>query len=220
MALTRIKGMRNSVYYVPYSDVENIQNEYQKEIYEDCYKILKFICSLLQVSLPDLSILDSIRQVDPLTGLMTEEVGRSITTEEDPNLKNNIVIISLEHDDPLYLTAIMAHEVRHFWQKKYRPNMSGQNAMGYGNSLVSEAEIDADGFAIWYLSKYASMHIEKAAGIVCPEEKKHEPKAYFKRIEKANEIAAEMEELFAQRAANKVQKSKNFIDVIKEFFKR
>lgn len=215
MAVVKIKGM-NEIEYFPYSDLNQVESEHNRAIYEEFYRTLRPLCRMLHVELPDLAILDSIRYVNPLTGQMTQEVGRSITTQEEPALSNNIIIVSLEFKSPEYITAILAHEVRHFWQKKYHPEEYSEVAMGYGDSLLNHAEIDADGFAIYYIAKYAPMYIEKAARIVCPKEKKDSPKGFMKRIERAKEMQDLIDAMDAPTEPS--TQKENFASKLRKFF--
>lgn len=101
--------------------------------------------------------------------------------------------------------------------------MNENHAKGFGESLMHPAEIDADGYAIWYISEAPEMYIDKAAGIMCPEEKKHHPKEYMYRIEKAKEIKAYFDEqrnkMAAESDASKKQKSASILDKIRNIFR-
>ena len=108
--------------------------------------------SILNVTCPDLSIAKSIRQRNEYTGQLSDMCAMLFTPADLPELTNNVIQLSLEHLEPLALSGIIAHEIRHIWQYKYKPELNTVRAQGYTDSLNHPAEIDADAFAICLLA--------------------------------------------------------------------
>ena len=104
--------------------------------------------------------------------------------------------------------------MRHIWQHEYAPDMNENHAAGFGDALIHEAEIDADGYAIWYLSYSPNMNIEEAASIMCPVEKTNYPEAFRLRIEKAIEI--NQQHIDSKKPERKLH---SFLTFIKNIFK-
>ena len=99
---------------------------------------------------------------------------------------------SLTVSEETQLIGNMAHELRHIWQHEYKPEIMKDKAVGR-DSFLNHAEIDADGFAIWYLSILPGLNIYKAAEIVFPKGKKNHPAGYMNRMLKAKEIKTEFD---------------------------
>ena len=91
--------------------------------------------------------------------------------------------------------------------------------------MSNPAEIDADGFGIWFLSVNLDMSYEKAGSILCPTEKECNPKAYTYRIKKAKEFQTIYAPQNQSKAETKNTNLKEFnnlsvLDIIKIFFKK
>lgn len=191
-------------------------------LYEETYKLAENMSRQLKVDCPDIGLSEQIRSYDDM-GRLSVEGAMMYTPKDVPALKNNLIMMSLEDFNNLQYTGTLAHEMRHIWQDKYHPEMNENHAKGFGESLMHPAEIDADGYAIWYISEAPEMYIDKAAGIMCPEEKKHHPKEYMYRIEKAKEIKAyfveQRNKMAAESDASKKQKSASILDKIRNIFR-
>lgn len=192
-----------------------------RKLYEETYKLADFMSDQLEIPCPDIGFSEEIRVRDDM-GRISVEGAMMYTPKDIPSLENNLILMSLKDLDIIQFTGTLAHEMRHIWQNKYHPQMNEKHAKGFGESLMHPAEIDADGYAIWYISEAPDMYIEKAAGIMCPKEKKHYPKAYMYRIEKAKEIKAYFDEqrdkMNAEMNDSKRQKKASFLDTLKNLF--
>lgn len=162
---------------------------------------METISKILNVTCPDLSIAKSIRQRNEYTGQLSDMCAMLFTPADVPELTNNVIQLSLEHLEPLALSGIIAHEIRHIWQYKYKPELNTVRAQGYTDSLNHPAEIDADAFAICLLA-LNGIPLEEAGEVVCPEEKKINLTAYKLRIDKAKEMMKEIERQNVKRKSN------------------
>lgn len=190
-----------------------LEPEEYREYFREIFSVLDSLAYNLDVQCPDISIAETITQINDKTGQISIMDAMTYHTADFPELENNILQFR-DPGDGIHLTGILAHEMRHLYQQKYTPEIfSNGYAQGYNESLFDASEIDADGFAIFHLVKGAGITYEKAAGIVCPYEKKHDPKAFFYRIEKAKEISVEIEEKFALRKKQK----KTFFEKVTAF---
>ena len=162
-----------------------------EEKYHTAFNTATFISEQLHIECPYIGLIDRIRNYDSMG---RESIFGGVTYKKGAfqGLDNNLIILSLENFNRERFIAELAHEMRHIWQAKYYPEINHTHAIGFGESLNHPAEIDADGFAIWYMSHYCNMYVEKAASIVCPEEKKHYSKQFMLRIEKSKEIESDM----------------------------
>ena len=189
------------MYYTTKEDVLNDDSDPNREAYLEIFSIMEKISRILNVTCPDLSIAESIRQRNEYTGQLSDMCAMLFTPADVPGLPNNVIQLSLEHFKPLPLSGIIAHEIRHIWQEKYKPELNKVHAQGYTDSLNHPAEIDADGFAICLLA-LNKIPLEQAGEVVCPEEKKLDPTAYKLRIDKAKEIMKEIENQNVNRKGN------------------
>ena len=187
MSTVIIEG--KEVFYFKRNELSEADLGELNDIYEETYTIAEFISNQLKVKCPDIGLSEIIQAKDDF-GRISVEGAMLFTPRDIPSLKNNLIMMSLENFNMMQHKGTLAHEMRHIWQYTYHPEMNEKYAKGFGESLNHSAEIDADGYAIWYLSEFQNMYFEKAAGIICPKEKKYFPKAYMYRIEKAKEIKA------------------------------
>ena len=193
-----------------------------KDLYEETYKIAEFMSNQLKIKCPSIGFSDTIRARDDM-GRISVEGAMMYTPKDVPTLTETLILMSLEDFNIMQFSGTLAHEMRHIWQDTYHPEMNENHARGFGESLMHPAEIDADGYAIWYISEAPNMYIDKAAGIMCPEEKKHYPKPYLYRIEKAKEIKAffdeERQKTAAEHEAPQEQKKASVFDKLRNIFK-
>lgn len=183
-----------------------------REAYLQIFHKMETISKMLNVTCPDLSIATSIRRCNEYTGELSDMCAIVFTPDDSSELTNNVLQLSLEHMNPLELDGILAHEIRHIWQNKYKPELNKVHAQGYTDSLNHPAEIDADGFAICLLL-LLEIPLEQAGETVCPDEKKRDPAAYMLRINKAKEIMTEIE---CQNANGRI----SIFSFFKQIFKR
>lgn len=213
----------NKINYLKKNELANADLGDQRQLYEETYKIAEFISNQLKIKCPDIGFSSKIRVMNQTTGRLSVQGAEMYTPDDISTLKSNLIIMSTEDFKPMQFIGTLAHEMRHIWQHEYAPEMNQKHAVGFMESLMHPAEIDADGFAIWYISNTQNMYIDKAAGIICPEEKKHHPKEYMYRIEKAKEIKAyfdeQREKTEAEMATSKKNNKESILDKIKSIFK-
>ena len=87
-----------------------------------------------------------------------------------------------------WLTGLVAHELRHVWQQTYHIDIYNKHASSYDDALFNLSEIDADAFAIWYLSVVKDCSLAQALSLYCLDMKNI--LACTERIIRAKEIAA------------------------------
>lgn len=227
MQTQNIEG--NVINFFTKEDLDHDDLGDERPLYEATYNLAEFMSHQLEIKCPDIGFLDGLRSHDDM-GRISVDLGRMFTPKDVPSLKNNLILMSRENIDLILFTGTLAHEMRHIWQNKYHPKMNENPAKGFVEALKHPAEIDADGYAIWYISDEANMSIDEAnmsideaAGIMCPEEKEHHPKEYMYRIEKAKELKAYFDEkrnkMVAGIEASKKQKSASILDKIKNIFR-
>ena len=167
----------------------------QKE-YEDfsrLFGILDSISNILKIEVPDLAVTNSLTMKSTKNGSLHEMSAMVFHPEDIKELSNNLIVLSRKCAKLFYTTGVLAHELRHIYQKKYNPSVVETYAQGYIESLEDEAEIDADAFGIWYLAHTYKISLHKAGSILCPKEKLCNPDSYSNRIERAKEIILEMQ---------------------------
>ena len=149
------------------------------------------ICTFLTIDIPNIAIGTIVPGVDPDTGELFERMATTWTPDEIPALENPLVYIGVAYPngDPLndmMLIANIAHELRHIWQKKVHPKRYAKTAKGYRDTLFNEAEIDADAFAIMYLSGGKGM--ESVGSVICDNYYTENSDAFELRMKRAEEI--------------------------------
>lgn len=181
-----IEGQKVTYYKPKELPIANLSFN-DKDFYKDCYAVSDHICTQLNIQNPDIAFSGKLRRKG--TNENESILGGYLWMPEDvPGLKKPLIIVSLENYALNRFIGSLAHEHRHLWQHIYEPAMNKHPAAGFTESLAHPAEIDADGYAIWYVSNYFGISIEKAAEILCPEEKRTYPEAFKIRILKAREI--------------------------------
>ena len=160
------------------------------------------LVSLLNVDYPDLALWGTrfIPQRD-----MRISSAISITPEDDKNIDHNLLLVGNIEDNLIYLTGVIAHEMRHFWQKRHYLKKFFNESNDYGSStnfMEDAAEIDADAFGFIYMAKKFNISIEEAAEILCPYEKTNNNSAYQKRINLAHKLLDEFKP--RQKLRNKI----------------
>lgn len=182
-----------NISYFTKSEIPSLTYESDYKMICQLFDMTEHISKFLNVPCPYISLASFITLRNDKDGSLHDMAAMTFHPEDVPGLDNTILQFSLKLLNGAYTTGVIAHELRHIYQKKYAPEIIKEYAQGFKESLTNPAEIDADAFAIWYLSTKPKMSLEKAASIMCPSEKKHVPEAYFLRIEKAKNIALEME---------------------------
>lgn len=156
-----------------------------RNYYKKIYNIAELISLELEIKCPDIFI---------TTGALQARTGNFLQGYL-PNVENcslfekRIVLLSTLNINENELIAVLAHEMRHIWQQEYKKlDNANEKVSGGENILNNKAEIDADGYSIYYLSSRLKISIEEAANIACKYEKQVSLKWYKIRIEKAKEI--------------------------------
>lgn len=168
-------------------DVSLIRDNTLRKTYEISYKTAEDVCNNLGVECPDISIHPGIMRRPGRLGFL---LGLMIPRQNDVRLDRNLLILStafMQQDNGMMLyTGTIAHEIRHLWQQRYNKDIVNLN---YNNDSVSSmrdrSEIDADGYAIWYISKEYHVTLKMAANVLCSDELKYDPKAFRMRLDKA-----------------------------------
>lgn len=179
--------------YYTKNEIFQIEEIPADDLYYAAYQIADRIASQLQVPCPDIGFMPCIHQQDLATSSISEQGAKSYTTNDFPELTNNLIVISAQYPYHEILVGILAHEIRHIWQHIYVPDINQYPAQGFFQSLTHPAEIDADGYAICYISQELNITLNNAAEIICREECQHYPDDYIIRIKKATEIKDNMQ---------------------------
>lgn len=192
----------NSILYFTADEIPTQELEDQDNLlYELAYKFANEICQKLNLECPDIAFTDNIICRNPVSNEYTELGGQLYTTNDYPQLTSDLVNLSLatdkdtQNDNENYALRILgtlAHECRHIWQKKYAPDLACGSAIGFTESLTDPAEIDADAFAILCLSQICKITIARAGWLVCPVEKEKHIEEYQQRIQKMEELKADL----------------------------
>lgn len=178
----------NTISYHSYKEFK--RGQIKDPLTNEVYAATEYICSLLDVKCPYLKVIDMpMISHNPATGQDTVIGAITYKPTDCKKLDNNLVVITSAGINNELFNGILAHEIRHIWQAKYKPEILEKDAADFGESLMHPAEIDADGFGIWFMATTHNMNLKKAASMLCPEEKKHFPKAFFYREDAAQQIA-------------------------------
>lgn len=201
--------------YLAKDEAYTCQDVDDRRLLKDSFLIVEPICKQLEIPCPDIGISSNLLILDG-KGNISEQYARMYTPADSPALKSNVVIVSRKISKYAELIGVLAHEMRHVWQFAYHPEINKIPANGFIESLVHPAEIDADGYAIWYTSEFCGIDIEEAASIICPEEKEFYYKNYFQRISKANEIKT----YFSKNYNCQDKTSSSFMSKIKQILRQ
>lgn len=163
--------------------VQNLKREgteIQRYVCEHAENLSAILC----VTCPDFIFFKKIIQ----PGSDTEMSAFTYHKEDYPDLDNSVLLFAESLFEPIYTTGVIAHEMFHIYQKN-EGFLSDAYAEGYFESLNNTAEIEADAFAICYMSNVLNLSHKKSASILCPAEKKYNPDAYWKRLNRAKKIS-------------------------------
>lgn len=198
--MSKVLILEQTVFYKTYDETIQDTKDPNHAIYMNLFQHAKLISKYSNVPCPDIGLSNAITVVNEFTGILCEEYAAySYHINDFPQLHNSLILVSLRLFDEtyasnittnieLYRVGVLAHEIRHIWQKKYDPEIVKNYAQGYVDSLFNPAEVDADGFGIWFLSNFFNISHENAASILCASEKIYHPKAYTYRLKKAKEL--------------------------------
>ena len=206
---------------VTFSTYEDITSGSDHSYYDDglfslygkFYQVARILSSLLKITLPDIALGSRVISINEKSGELSLMDSIMYTPEDFPVLKNNLIYLGIfenamiPHEpqkefnsgEVLKLCGILAHELRHIWQRKYHKQQFIKGANGMAESLHDEWEIDADAFAIASLVVYADMSYEEAGEAVCPEEKRIYPDAYKERIDRVSKYVSDIKENFRKK---------------------
>ena len=167
-----------------HSHPEELQQE-TKELYETLFFHATYLSNLLKIPCPYIGLTPRMRRHSQTDNSVSVQNAICYTPQDIPSLDNNVILLSMENSDFKTILGYLAHELRHIWQNQYS-DLNLHPADGFIESLTHPAEIDADGYAIWYLSNRTKLSLEDAAALICPEEQKHYQKEFQQRLEKAS----------------------------------
>ena len=171
----------------------------------------KDICKVLGINMPEICL--HTGDQDTTTGY---ELYAVTYGSHDSILPGKpLVIIFLKtivkyKKNPGEFISILAHELRHVWQET-QGNI-GIGAKGF-EAFSDRAEIDADDFAIWYLSEVTGFSLKEAADLSCESLKIIARKWYMARLTKAGNLARQYE-----RDKSAIKPSKDLFDQILDKF--
>ena len=162
---------------------------------EESHDVPPDISRIAKISLP---IIETLGISNPYVSMcpLPNIYGYSYVKEIHRELDSSVLIVDLDKAEEImkymgqdneFLVGIIAHELRHIWQgendlKLYK---SGMACLGPVDSDTCPAEIDADAFAIYWLSKVYGREIEECSEYVY----QCEAMSQFKWL-RAREVAA------------------------------
>lgn len=176
-------------YFTPEEVIEQTEED-------SIFRFVVNVCTLLNTDVPNIAIGNIMPSINPDTGEVSEQMAKTWTLEDLPSLDKPLIYIGVKYpngkplEDNILLAGVIAHEIRHLWQKKYHASEYAEIAKGFTDSLYNPAEIDADAFAIAYVAHGSDM--EKVGQHICKNEYEKYPCAFDDRLKKANEIIADM----------------------------
>ena len=146
MHTAKIKLIGGKIEYFTKQDIEKGDKHLSLndiKTYGEVFRVAECICKRLDVDLPGII----------LTPDLSEKWGYTFFKKDNFLLTDNIVALRVEDGMDRYLfTGNLAHEIRHIWQSYYNPSLVKKTYKKPGEDLLCPAEIDADGFALWYLA--------------------------------------------------------------------
>lgn len=157
--------------------------------FREHFRDIKKLSDKLKVPCPYLGLAPQLHLKHP-DGSVSVQDARYYTSKNIRTIDNSLLILSAEAYDPEKIVGILAHEMRHIWQETHLA-IDQDPAAGFIESLTHPAEIDADGYAIWYLASEQRLTLEAAAAILCPEEKMSHAAAYDLRLSCAKKLKKE-----------------------------
>lgn len=142
------------------------------------------LSAILGVTCPDFLFLKAILHEDT----ETEMAAFTYHKQDYAELSNSVILFSESLFSEKYSAGVIAHEMYHILQRDNGLFMA-EYAKGYYESLYNTAEIEADAFAICYMSALFTLDFKEAASILCPYEEKYNSGAFYKRIKKAKKFS-------------------------------
>ncbi len=194
------------VRYLPEKEIKTENNTFPfYEMYPEFYGLIHKICNILDVPCPHVGIYTELIRYSA-DGAVNYLGGITYSPNDVPELDRHLILIALgDKIKPCYtnyeITGSIVHELRHIWQDYNSPEIRKKNANGLEKSLYHSAEIDADGFAIWYLSHFGNMSYEVAGRIMCPTEYKNFKTAFKMRLDQARHLSDEFKFLDEEKPA-------------------
>lgn len=178
--------------YYTKTEITEIEDNNMEQLHKDIYHFANHISEILNIKCPDIGFSEQIIVPDSTGGISVQ--GAEMYTPKDiSDLDNCLIVLSLQDFDFSRIVGTLAHEMRHIWQYNFNSEINQFHAIGFSDSLIHPAEIDADGFAIWYMSKFPDISFEQAASLLCPLEESDYKDAFIARKNKAMELKKEFE---------------------------
>ena len=132
--------------------------------YKNIYKEAEIICKCLNVKCPNIGFFYEC--------YLPQQINKSVVAALYSKNENSILvddlIVFFQKFSHKKTIGLLAHEIRHKWQNEYKPKMAEKPAENFQQSLTNQAEIDADAYAIYFLSTCFNISLKKAAHIMCP----------------------------------------------------
>jgi hypothetical protein len=150
------------------------------EKYAITYSCCEKICELLKIEIPNISI---------SSDLGGGKLGYTFH-RKDWKVLDKSLIQMIWNEDQFHYVGVLAHELRHVWQGVYAKQILGKRidyARNGEEAGSNPAEIDADGFAVFYLHMISGKSIDECAekfldGMVCTI-------PYIRRVDRAEDIS-------------------------------
>lgn len=129
------------------------------------------VCTYFNMELPPIKLKRTLHPIGIKASGTTAQMGRTVTPLNIKWLKVPHVYLATKNVTQAEFIGTLFHELRHVWQYYFNREINEFPAIGFQESLLHPAEIDADAFAIAALSLIMKISLLEAADIVCPDEK-------------------------------------------------
>lgn len=167
------------------------ENSEENEKYRVTYDYAETICDILHMDVPNIAI-------DP--ELDIDKFGFTYHKKDWKLLEKSLIVMRWNESEFFYI-GMLAHELRHVWQGMYARKIMGERcdyASTVEEAASNPAEIDADGFAVYYLHKMTGKSMDECAEIFLADSVA--AISYARRLDRAEEIADVLENGKSDRA--------------------
>lgn len=124
---------------------------------KNIYKEAEIICKCLNVKCPNIGFFYEC--------YLPQQINKSVLAALYSKNENSILvddlIVFFQKFSHKKTIGLLAHEIRHKWQNEYKPKMAEKPAENFQQTLTNQAEIDADAYAIYYLSTCFNISLKK-----------------------------------------------------------
>ena len=180
-----LQAAKKYVPYIPADMIRDMRNA-PARTHMSIMAAIAAACDQLSVSCPDVTWTGTI--VNPDGDAYS---GMTLFVAEESELQNNLIVLPWISDDNPYEMVLAAalHEVRHIWQHTYAAHDYNFGQRSFTDALYSNAEIDADAYAMYRMVQTTGCDYDTAGRWVCPAERVVCRDAYDARIRRAMTIA-------------------------------